>query len=70
MSKPEKFINCPTCSTEVSREAASCPKCGHTFKPAGAFNRNDPVHMLAAIGCGILLLLFLAPLVLKFFGIF
>jgi len=70
MSKREKFVVCPTCSTEISREAASCPKCGHTFKPAGSFNLNDPVHLLAATGCAVLLLLILGPLVLKFFGIF
>lgn len=26
------LINCPSCGTEVSAEAVSCPKCGHPFK--------------------------------------
>jgi predicted nucleic acid-binding Zn ribbon protein len=26
------LINCPSCGTEVSKEAVSCPKCGHPFK--------------------------------------
>ena len=67
---PPKLIACPSCKSEVSREAAACPKCGHAFKSAGAFSTNDPVHMLAAIGCGVLLLFFLGPLLLKLFGLF
>ena len=26
------LINCPECGTQVSKEANSCPKCGHPFK--------------------------------------
>ena len=26
------LVNCPSCGTQVSKEAVSCPKCGHPFK--------------------------------------
>lgn len=40
---------CPTCSNDVSTEAASCPKCGHQFKSAGGINLSDPVHMIGVV---------------------
>jgi uncharacterized protein (UPF0212 family) len=44
---------CPACGLAVSTGAASCPKCGHQFKAAGAFNPlHDPVH-----GCLVLVII-------------
>lgn len=31
---PMALINCPSCATEVSDQAAACPRCGHPIKPA------------------------------------
>lgn len=48
------LINCPACSTEVSTEAASCPKCGHPFK------ESQPIVIEQAqstSGCGLFFLI-------------
>ena len=50
------LINCPSCSAEVSTEAASCPKCGHQFKSAGGINLSDPVHLIGVIICVVMVL--------------
>ena len=54
---------CPSCQSDVSIEAAACPKCGHQFKYAGAINLKDPVHVVgliftALIAFGVVLYLF------------
>jgi uncharacterized paraquat-inducible protein A len=54
------LTKCPTCSTDVSTDAASCPKCGHTFKAAGAFSLKDPLHL----GCVVFFVLLGAFLIL------
>jgi uncharacterized paraquat-inducible protein A len=45
------LIKCPECDSEVSSEAAACPKCGHPLKakPAGGINTQDPVHVVGII---------------------
>jgi len=53
------LIKCPECGTEVSSEAAACPKCGHPLqaKPSGGINTKDPVHVIGIILVVIILLL-------------
>lgn len=40
---------CPSCSTNISKQADSCPNCGHTFKS----NR----HPILKLGCLLLLII-------------
>jgi uncharacterized paraquat-inducible protein A len=42
---------CPDCGREVSRNAATCPQCGHVFKYAGGVNLKDPVHFIGLLLC-------------------
>ncbi len=49
------MFRCPTCSREISDQAAACPGCGHQLKTTG-FSLADPVHLLGVI----LLIVFLA----------
>lgn len=58
------LISCPDCSNEVSRLAASCPKCGRPIR-----SRQSAVGLLAAIGIGIALFWVLVVFVLPQFGI-
>lgn len=44
-----KLPKCPACSQSVSRDAASCPRCGHVFKYAGGINLKDPVHLVGVL---------------------
>ena len=53
----KKQIKCPTCAEIISAEAMACPRCGHTFKVAGAFNASDPVHIIGIFVCGIIVFL-------------
>jgi predicted amidophosphoribosyltransferase len=53
------LTKCPSCSSEVSTKAASCPKCGHQFKSAGGLNLSDPVHIVGLIIVGLMILGFL-----------
>jgi uncharacterized paraquat-inducible protein A len=52
------LIKCPECGTEVSSEAAACPKCGHPLraKPSGGINMKDPVHVIGVVLVIIILL--------------
>jgi len=56
-----KLIKCPSCRSDVSTEAAACPKCGHQFvyaggfKHAGGINLKDPVHRMGLLICVIFL---------------
>ena len=43
------MTKCPTCSRDVSTEAAACPSCGHQFKSAGGINLRDPVHFIGVV---------------------
>jgi len=43
------LTKCPSCRSDVSTEAAACPKCGHQFKYAGGINLKDPVHVIGLI---------------------
>ena len=45
------LMQCPECGTDVSSEAAACPKCGHPLRatPAGGINPRDPVHVIGII---------------------
>jgi len=45
--------NCPSCGTEVSTDAVSCPKCGHPFKKTAQ----------GMSGCGLFLLIVAAIIV-------
>jgi hypothetical protein len=49
------MTKCPTCGNGVSTDAVLCPKCGHQFKAAGAFNLKDPVHLGGCIVIVVLL---------------
>ena len=53
------LIECPECGSEVSSEAAACPKCGHPLraKPSGGINMKDPVHAIGVILLVIILLI-------------
>lgn len=53
------LIQCPECGTEVSSEAAACPKCGHPLraKPSGGINAKDPVHVIGIVLVIIILLI-------------
>jgi DNA-directed RNA polymerase subunit RPC12/RpoP len=59
-SRP-KLTKCPSCDSDVSTEAAACPKCGHQFvfaggfKYAGGINLKDPVHRIGLFICVIFL---------------
>lgn len=55
------LIQCPECGTEVSSEAAACPKCGYPLKskPSGGINMKDPVHFI-----GVVLLVFILLLII------
>ena len=49
------LIPCPSCGTEISSDAVSCPKCGHPMKPPTpakppGINLSDPVHL---VGCAV-----------------
>jgi predicted amidophosphoribosyltransferase len=48
------LIKCPSCQSDVSTEADTCPKCGHRFKDAGV-NLRDPVHVIGLIACAIII---------------
>ncbi len=52
------LIKCHECGTEVSSEAAACPKCGHPLKakPSGGINMQDPVHAIGVVLVVIILL--------------
>ena len=56
-----RLIKCPSCRSDVSTEAAACPKCGHPFvyaggfKHAGGINLKDPVHRMGLLICIIFL---------------
>ncbi len=50
------LTKCPSCSSEVSTKAASCPKCGHQFKFSGGVNLKDPVHVIGLWICGLIIL--------------
>ena len=52
------LVKCPECGTDVSSEAAACPKCGHPLqaKPAGGVNPKDPVHLIGIILVAIILI--------------
>src|ERR1700687_2384371 len=41
------MTKCPTCGSDVSTDAASCPKCGHQFKSAGAFSMKETESRLS-----------------------
>jgi hypothetical protein len=43
-----KTMKCPTCRSDISKQAGACPKCGHQFRKAGAFDLGDPVHLAGA----------------------
>ncbi len=43
------LIPCPSCKSRVSKQAASCPHCGHQFKASGSINLSDPVHVIGVI---------------------
>ena len=57
-----KLIKCPSCQSDVSTEAAACPKCGHQFvyaggfKHAGGINLRDPVHRIGLGVCVIFII--------------
>jgi DNA-directed RNA polymerase subunit RPC12/RpoP len=51
------FQTCPTCGNKISVTANSCPKCGHTFKYAGAVNLKDPVHIIGLGICVVIVVL-------------
>lgn len=51
------LFSCPSCAKPVSYGAINCPACGHAFRPAGAINLSDPVHIVGLIVCVIILLL-------------
>ena len=58
MKENTNLTPCPTCEKLISKFAANCPDCGHSFpKNNGGVNMSDPVHfagviiaILAAIG--------------------
>ena len=56
------LIKCPECGTEVSGEAAACPKCGHPLqaKPSGGINMRDPVHVIGVVLLVVILLVGIA----------
>ncbi len=60
VSYPQKVENlvtrCPSCKSEVSTQAVSCPKCGHQFRYAGGINLKDPVHVAGLIICAIIII--------------
>jgi len=51
------MIKCPSCGSDVSSEAVSCPKCGHPLRSTGSsINTKDPVHVIGIILAVIILL--------------
>lgn len=58
------LISCPDCKNEVSRLAASCPKCGRPIR-----TRQSAMGLLAAVGIGLLLFWVGVSFVLPRFGI-
>lgn len=44
---------CPTCGSDVSVRAPSCPKCGEPFAlgaaKVGGVNMRDPVHLIGVV---------------------
>lgn len=50
------LTKCPSCRTDVSTEAAACPKCGHQFRYAGGINLKDPVHVIGLIICALIVI--------------
>ena len=50
------FISCPTCREQISKNAASCPKCGHEFRSPGGVNMSDPIHFIGILICILLLM--------------
>lgn len=46
----ENLMSCPSCNKAISKQAASCPDCGHTFaRNNGGVNLSDPVHLVGVI---------------------
>ena len=50
------LTKCPSCRSDVSTEAAACPKCGHQFKYAGGINLKDPIHVIGLIICAVIII--------------
>jgi DNA-directed RNA polymerase subunit RPC12/RpoP len=61
LSRPQNFdpllTKFPSCESEVSTKAASCPKCGHQFRYAGGINLKDPIHVIGLIVCVVIIIL-------------
>jgi hypothetical protein len=58
-----KTIPCPTCGRQISRNAASCPACGHR----GPFGRRKVFQLVINV-LGIVAVLVLVLLILMFAG--
>jgi hypothetical protein len=59
-----KTIPCPTCGRQLSRNASSCPACGHR----GPFGSGRKVYQLVINVLGIVAVLVLVLLILMFAG--
>lgn len=46
------MMKCPTCSKDISDQAAACPGCGHQLKAqntVGGIRLSDPIHLLGVL---------------------
>ena len=59
------LTKCPSCGSDVSTEAAACPKCGHPLaaKPSGGVNMSDPVHVIGVVLAIAILVVFVGGLI-------
>lgn len=60
MTDPTRTVFCPACTTEVSRNAETCPRCGEPIRGNPAVRRHGPLilHIIMGVLIGALVLWF------------
>ena len=54
---------CPSCKRSVSKQAKTCPQCGHAFKRDNQMSLKDPVHLIGALLILVLVIAFIGGMI-------